>query len=226
MAGQGNRQDNVFTLKPANRVRGGYVPLTDLRFRALLGADNWARLPPAVRARFSKRLEGTGSVTYVGEVVECRMNRLGWVLAQMLRLIGAPLPLSCDTFVPAVVTVTEDEAGGGQFWTRHYGRHSGFPQVIHSVKRFAGPTGLQEYLGGGVGVALTLSVEGEALFFLSERYFLQLGRWQIRLPQWLGPGTLKVGHIDCDGGMFAFTLALDHPLFGALVRQTAMFRDA
>lgn len=226
MAGQGNRQDNVFTLRPATRTQTGYTPLADMRFRALLGADNWARLPLAVRARFSKRLEGTVSVTYVGEVVECRMSRLGWLLAQALRVIGAPLPLSRDTFVPAVVTVTEDEAGGGQYWTRHYGRHNGFPQVIHSAKRFAGKTGLQEYVGGGVGVALTLKVEGEALFFISDRYFLQIGHWQLRLPRWLTPGTLRVGHIDCDGGMFAFTLALDHPLFGTLIRQTAMFRDA
>jgi Domain of unknown function (DUF4166) len=171
-------------------------------------------------------LEGTVSVTYKGEVVECRMSRWGWLLAQALRVIGAPLPLCRDTFVPAVVTVTEDEAGGGQFWTRHYGRHNGFPQVIHSAKRFAGKTGLQEYVGGGVGVALTLKVEREALFFVSDRYFLQLGRWQINLPRWLTPGTLTVGHIDCDGGMFAFTLVLAHPLFGTLIRQTAMFRDA
>jgi hypothetical protein len=44
----------------------------DLRFSALLGAPGWWRLPPAVRERFSKRLDAGASVTYAGEIVESR----------------------------------------------------------------------------------------------------------------------------------------------------------
>jgi hypothetical protein len=36
---------------------------------------------------------------------------------------------------------------------------------------------------------------------------------------------MRVSHVDCRHGLFAFVLRLDHPLFGALIRQTAMFRD-
>ncbi len=55
--------------------------------------------------------------------------------------------------MPAVVSVTEEAAKGGQFWTCPYGRARGFHQVIHSSKRFAGATGLEEYLGRGFGIA-------------------------------------------------------------------------
>jgi Domain of unknown function (DUF4166) len=214
--------DNVIAFRP----RLDAAPLGDMRFRALLGAQGWAALPPAVRARFAKRVEGAASVTYTGEVIECRMSRAGWCLAQLLRLIGAPLPLSRATFVPAVVVVTEDLAGGGQFWLRQYGRDGKFPQVIRSAKRFAGRTGLEEHIGGGIGVALRLTVENASLLFRSDHYFLAVGRARLRLPRWFSPGSLTVRHTDCGDGWFAFTLELEHPFLGMLVQQTAMFRDS
>jgi len=148
--------------------------LGDLRFRMLVGETAWASLPEAVRERFGKSVAGR-AVIYAGEIVECRMSKAGRLLAQLVRLVGAPLPLSSDVFVPAVVSVSEDPEAGGQFWTRIYGRRRGFPQVIHSSKRFAGPTGLEEYIGRGLGIALRVMVENEALHFLSDHYFVKLG---------------------------------------------------
>jgi hypothetical protein len=207
-------------------ARSGADPvLGDLRFRALMGAQAWSRLPPAIRERFSKRLRAGAAVTYVGEIVESRRLRLGWLLAQLSRLIGAPLPLYDDIGVAAVVSVTEDAACSGQFWTRMYGRKRGFPQVIHSSKRFAGPTGLEEYLGWGFGIALAVSADAQALHFHSDHYFLSVGGWRLRLPRWLAPGTLTISHVDRGGGWFAFVLALRHPYFGEIMGQTGLFRE-
>lgn len=197
----------------------------DVRFSALLGTAGWRRLPAPIRARFSKRLEAGASVIYAGRIVDSHRSRLGAVLAQLCRPIGAPLPLHDDIAVPAVVTVTEDAATGGQFWTRMYGRARGFPQVIHSSKRFAGPTGLEEYLGLGFGIALRVSADEQALHFYSDHYFLTLGARRLRLPRWLAPGALTISHIERGDGWFAFVLMLRHPLFGELIRQTGLFRE-
>ena len=211
---------------PAESLVPAHAPeLGDPRFRALLPADAWAALPLAVRRRFSKRLAGGNTVVYVGEVVETMMSRAGWWLAQAARLIGAPLPTARYAGVPSVVTVTEDVASGGQIWTRLYARRKGFPQVIHSAKRFAGPTRLEEYVGRGVGMALTVHAEAEALVFRSAYYFVSLGGWRIRLPAWAMPGALTVTHANQGEGRFVFTLELTHPLLGALVRQTVAFED-
>ena len=123
------------------------ILLDDHRFRKLLSDEDWGRLPLSIWRRFSKRFADGETVVYVGEVEEASFSRPGWWLAQLARLIGGPLPLGADTEVPMVVTVTEDAASGGQIWTRICARSSGFPQVIHSSKRFAGPTGLEEYVG-------------------------------------------------------------------------------
>ncbi|HJZ19619.1 MAG TPA: DUF4166 domain-containing protein [Bradyrhizobium sp.] len=196
----------------------------DFRFRALLSEDDWARLPRATRRRFSKRLAGGESTVYVGEV-EVSFSRIGWWLAQIARLLGGPLPTSRDTGVPGIVTVTEDVATGGQIWTRIYARRNGFPQVVHSSKRFEGSTGLEEYLGFGIGMALRTRVEGEALLFCSAGYVLHLGPLRLRLPALLTPGDLTVSHSDF-GGEFRFTLELVHPRFGMLVRQSGIFKEA
>jgi hypothetical protein len=234
---------------------GSEPELGDLRFRALLGEADWAALPVPIRRRFSKRLAGGNTAVFVGEVIETRMSRAGWWLAQAARLIGGPLPVSRDAHMASVVTVTEDIAASGQHWTRLYARRSGFPHIVHSSKRFAGPTGLEEYVGYGVGMALTIHVEpahvpekhvpdpdrgwepvfreghaptqgGCALIFRAAHYFLQIGRWRIRLPRWASPGSLSVTHAELGDGRFLFTLDITHPRLGRLIRQTAAFQEA
>ena len=199
--------------------------LADLRFRALLPAEAWSNLPLAVRHRFSKRMTGGTTVTYCGAFPEVHANVAGRMLALAARLIGGPLPL---VFEPgaSVVTVTEDAVGQGQVWTRLYARRSGFPQVIHSAKRFAGPTGLEEHVGAGVGMALNVAVESEALVFRSAFYFVTVLGLRLRLPRWAEPGRLTIVHRDLGEGAFAFTLALDHPWLGRLIGQNAIFKDA
>jgi hypothetical protein len=210
-------------LQPLRPPAGGH--LVDLRFCAPLGAAEWDKLPVDVRRRFSKRLSGSAAATYVGRITETRMNRAGRILSQMLRLIGGPLPVCLDTDVASVVTVTEDGATGGQIWTRLYARRYGFPQVIHSAKRFTGSTGLEEHVGFGVVMALRLLVEDGVLTFRSAEYAIRLGRVRLPLPGWLSPGVLTVTHRDTGAGAFEFALDLRHPLFGNLLRQIGRYRD-
>jgi len=202
------------------------ILLDDNRFHALLSDADWGRLPLAIWRRFSKRHADGKTVVYVGEVDVSGFSRIGWWLAQLARLVGGPLPTGSETGVPMIVTVTEDAASGGQIWTRICARKSGFPQVIHSSKRFAGPTGLEEYVGYGISMALRISVEREALVFRSVHYAFQVGPWRYQLPPWLTPGDLTVTHSDLGSGAFRFTLEIVHPRFGRLLRQSAKFLEA
>jgi Domain of unknown function (DUF4166) len=208
-----------------NQDAPGRILLDDNRFHALLPDEEWGQLPLAIWRRFSKRL-AQGRTIYVGEVDCCFHSRIGWWFAQLARVIGGPLPTGRETGVPIVVTVTEDAASGGQVWTRICARRYGFPQVIHSAKRFAGPTGLEEYVGFGISMALRLSVENEALVFRSTGYFVGLGRLRFPLPERLTPGEIIVSHADLGDGAFRFTLEVVHPRFGKIVRQSAVFREA
>ena len=117
-------------------------------------------------------------------------------------------------------------ATGGQIWTRLYARRNGFPQIIHSSKRFSGPTGLEEYLGRGLSVALRVRVRGDAFVFCSDGYFFQAFNRRWRVPNWLSPGALTATHAEYSDGRFEFRLEVSHPRFGLLISQSAVFREA
>ena len=211
--------------------KGGHsVSNTDQRFADLLGARAWASLPPAVQRRFSKRFIAGQAVLYSGHVVATQISAAGRVLAAFAHLIGSPLPGPEGNTGAAAVSVIEDAASGHQNWTRTYERAGRFPQVVHSMKRFAGPTGIEEYVGRGIGMSLDLSVENGALVFRSRRYFFELGRFRITLPHALSPGEMEIVHRDepAYAGIaqaFSFRLTLTHPLFGRLVHQLAYFKE-
>jgi hypothetical protein len=148
--------------------------IEDIRFRTLLGEAAWMQLPDAVRKRFSKCLAPGDIIVYRGEVLATKLSRAGRVLSFLARAIGAPLPLTDGATGPALVVVSEDAHLGGQCWLRIYNRPGRFPQAIHSAKRFRGATGLEEYVGYGIGMALRVTVEDGALLFRSAGYFLAL----------------------------------------------------
>jgi hypothetical protein len=200
-------------------------PLADVRFRTLVGEVAWTRLPEPVRRRFSKRLGPDETLIYRGRVLVTELSRWGSILAFLSRAIGSPLPLTNGACGPALVVVTEDEQLGGQSWTRIYTRAGRPPQTVHSAKRFRGPTGLEEYVGYGIGMALHVAVEDGALVFHSDHYFLSLGRWRLRLPRLLAPGEMCITHREEGNGTFSFRLRLTHRRLGCLVHQLAHFLD-
>ena len=220
----------------------GPEPLGDIRFRQLFTEVQWNTLPPPVRTRFGRRVRTGEALVYRGYVEHNHVNRWGHILNTALKLIGAPLPLDTQNAgAAAVVTVTEapgvNGAYGGQIWMRQYARQDArrpFPQIIQSAKRFTGPTGIEEHIGGGIGMTLKPLVEGEELVFRAQDIFWDVPRprktqdrkkLRLTLPRWLGPKILRAGHEEIGGGEFVFTLQLEHKWFGKMLDQRVRFRD-
>jgi hypothetical protein len=197
----------------------------DARFRNLLAPADWQRLPWPVRRRFTHALADGETTVVVGAVARTHLTLFGSLVSWLLWFVGAPLPLRSSGRVPATVVVTEDSACGGQLWTRIYCSAGQFPQVIHSAKRFSGPTGLEECVGRGVGMALTVHVEDRALVFRSAGYFLRWFGVTVRLPGFLSPGQVEVVHREERDGRSSFTLTLTLAWWGEALRQVAFFRD-
>jgi hypothetical protein len=213
------------TLRPPRAAIASTPVCDDSRLRALVG-EGWHSLPLAVQRRFSKPWTPGETRLYRGRVVETRLSRAGWIYAELARIVGAPLPTDDGATGPSTVSVAENAKIGGQVWTRIYPKLAGFPQVVHSAKRFRGPTGLEEYVGCGLSMDLDVHAADGSLVFSSRRYVWQWGRLRLTIPEWLAPGAMTIVHTQDTADEFSFTLTLDHPLFGRILTQRALYRDA
>jgi Domain of unknown function (DUF4166) len=211
-------QDSARPLQPATNAGPG-------PFRRLLGEAAWQQLPLPVQQRFDRVLAPGESAAFVGEIATTRFTGFGRLTAQLARVAGAPLPLRALERTAAAVLVTEDHGVGAQAWTRIYHEPGRLPQVIRSMKRFAGPTGLEECVAAGIGMALSVHVEQRALVIRSAGYFCRVHGRRFRIPDWLTPGRIEVVHREERAGRFSFTLTVTHARFGVTIQQVAFFRD-
>lgn len=195
-----------------------------LRYPILLG-DNWAILPKSIQKRFVKWTQNRKVIIYQGRLLETRFSKLGKLLSGICWLIGNPLPDKNNVRGPATVIVRECRKNNGQIWTRIYPRKKRVPQVIQSVKKFEGETGLEEMITNSIGIALNLEATPDRLNFISDHYFIKLGRKKFKIPNIFTPGRLCVSHKEAGPKRFRFSLTLTHHLWGELIFQTAIFEE-
>ena len=186
-----------------------------LDISALVAADQWNALSPAIRRRFAS---GHADVSYVGDM-ELRTSLIGRVFGMAASLLGSPLAASRKHAVEATVNVRNDGAGG-VVWERILGNQS-----VRSTKRLGPDGGLEECTSGGLSMHLDVRVEDGALVFASRGYFLLIGPLRIPVPAWLTPGTCRVEHRDVAPGQFRFTMDMHHPLWGHTFHQSGVFND-
>lgn len=195
-----------------------------LRYPILVG-DQWNILPESIQKRVVKWTQNRNVTLYQGRLLETRFSKIGRLLSTLCWLIGNPLPDKSNVRGPATVIVRECRKTNGQIWTRIYPREKKVPQVIQSVKRFEGSTGLEEMITKSIGIALTLEAQKDRLNFISDHYFIKLGKWKLKIPTPLTPGRLCVSHREAGPKRFRFSLTLTHAYWGELIFQTAIFEE-
>lgn len=205
------------TWRPA---RGKGAPAArHLDFERLLGRAAWLSLSADTRARFRT---GAPPRTYEGGM-GVRASWAGLIIAQACRLIGQPLAPWRGEDVPVSVAVHTDR-DGSLVWDRLYRFPKRRPCFVTS-RKVADHRGMVEMVRGGLGMALSVTVEEGALHFRSRGYFLEIGGVRVPLPGLLTPGRAHVVHRDLGGGRFLFSLEFRHPWLGETLSQDGVFAD-
>ncbi len=182
----------------------------------LVGAEGWARLPPAVRARFS----GGEIMREYSGVGEFRASWIGRAFAWLGLALGRPLPLRTGR---ARVLIQVERNAAGELWRRAY-EFAGGHEIVRSVKQEGSGAWLEER-AGPLTMRLKVFEERQALVFECMDFRLRLGRCNLALPLFATPGRIRVEHHDYGGGRFAFTLEARHPWFGVTFAQRCEMRD-
>lgn len=191
--------------------------------REVLGEAAWARLSPAIRARFLDVALDQGPVRHRGVMGTVRRSWLGWLIALACRPFGTPLASGQGQDVPVAVQVFRDAQRDGVTWERIYHFPGRRPVTVASTKCRDAEGEFLEVAAGGVGMWLAVTEEAGRLCFRSRRYFLELFGRRLSLPDWLTPGETLVEHSDEPAGRFRFTMVIRHGLFGETFFQDGVF---
>jgi len=187
--------------------------------------NSWAQLHPNIQSRFRQDPVLGQEIIYEGVMTHIRRSRLGWLFAQLTRVIGNPLTPYAGEDVAMEVKLFKRAGVSGVFWQRTYYYSRRAPYIVTSVKRESSRGELMECVGGGFGMQLDISVREGALHFESTRYFWQIAALRLPLPHWLAPGKTHVVHEDLGGGTFRFTIAMDHNQLGRTFFQQGEFHE-
>ena len=202
----------------------GIARRSGMGLRDIVGDAGWNRLARGIRERLGTEPDEGETRLYRGIMTRVALSWAGRVMAYAGRLLGTPMAWSSGENVPCDVHVYRDERSG-LVWERRYDFGDGPKQVARTVKRCDGKGRLLECFGDKAGMTLRVFEENRALHFVSVDFFLLLGGWKLRLPGLLSPGELHVAQYDEGGGLFRFTMDVNHPVLGCVAEQDGLFRE-
>ncbi len=208
------------TALPAVRCRSANPPT----LAGLLGPAAWARLHPQVRARIAAQADGRRMQVYRG-AVQIRVTAMGWLFAQLARLVGAGFAPTRSRGLTLTARVGHSAELGGVVWERTYHRAGRQVMAVRSCKIRQPDGRLEEHMDRGMILLLDVHERASGLLFRSTGYVQRLWRWRVPVPAVLTPGRLDLTHHQQPDGRFRVVLSLHHPWFGEIFRQDGSFEE-
>lgn len=198
----------------------------DNTYRYLLGNKYWGKIKPEIRKRFSVKPTEDGCICYAGKMDAVRLNVMGWLFAQVCRVIGTPLAPLTGENVPMQIQLSKNMNINGVDWKRIYYFKNNNEVTVRSTKSLNNLGQLEEHIGCGFSMALKVfEMEGN-LIFESTDYIFRVGKILLRLPAIITPGVTTVLHEQMYQDHFRFTLSVKHPWFGQTIYQSGVFYNA
>lgn len=185
----------------------------------VLGAG-WEKLPPVIQRHYqiipeqpNFTVNGTMTIAYPV-----------WVkpILMIIRLMGALIDLKGENNQVKVQKWITDNPQV-LYWHRDIQALNGQHTVFASRMEYQQPHELIEFVGGGFGIRLILSVENGKLVYRSQSHLLKLGSWLIPIPDWLVLGHAMIIEEGLSENSFLLDFKIVHPLWGETYSYGGVF---
>lgn len=185
----------------------------------VLGAD-WAKLPPVIQRHYQitvsqKKFSVAGTMA---------IDYPFWVkpILMITRAMGALIDLRGENMQVQVHKWMGNNPSILQ-WRREIQAPDGKETVFSSRMEFQKPYELIEFVGGGFGIRLKLSVEEGKLIYRSQGHLLKLGQITVPIPDWLALGHATITEQALTDDSFLLDFNIVHPLFGKTYSYGGIF---
>lgn len=175
--------------------------------------DDWHKLPLVIQAHYQLQ---QGQQTHNSVASIMRVNYPFFVRPMLFitRLMGGLIDLKGGNMNARVEKWVADGTPNTLFWKRIIQAPDGKRTVFASRMEYQQGNELIEYVGGGFGLRLKLSVENNKLVYRSNGHLWQIGKLKIPIPDVLFLGHATITETAISENQFELDFRINHPLLG------------
>ncbi len=182
--------------------------------------DDWEKLPTVIQQHY-QIIPAQKSFTVTGTMA---ISYPVWVkpILMITRLLGALIDLQGENNQVQVKKWMTDNPQI-MYWRRDIQAPNGQHTVFASRMEYQQRNELIEFVGGGFGIRLRLSVEEGKLVYRSQIHLLKLGGWLMPIPDWLFLGHATIIEEALSEDSFLLDFKIIHPLWGKTYAYGGVF---
>jgi hypothetical protein len=187
--------------------------------------DDWNKLPSVLQQNYQQQADQQTTNVVVGTMY-VRYPKLVRPMLFLTRLMGGLIDLQGDQLMARVEKWSDADQPNTLFWKRTIQAPDGKATVFSSRMVYQHGNSLIEYVGGGFGLYLNLSVENNKLIYRSNGHLWQLGKLRIPISDVLFLGHATIIESAISQHQFQLDFRIKHPLFGETYIYGGVFEVA
>lgn len=201
-------------------------PLSDKPIIKLALGEDWERLHPSLRREHDITPGLPAEVVMHGSLYEVFHSRIAKVFVLPARLFGALVHRKGHDVPTTVRTWTTADDPINVYWHRSFHFPGRPPVIFASRMAYLGGREVIEYVRGGLGLRMRLSLIDERLVYTCTGYQWNYGRISIAIPSWALLGGGAICQYGFSETSFEMAFCMRHPWYGRTFAFSGEFRIA
>ncbi|MEQ1559117.1 MAG: DUF4166 domain-containing protein [Methyloglobulus sp.] len=185
--------------------------------------DDWHKLPLVIQSHYLFQHDQKTSNIVTGTMC---INYTNFVKPMLFitRLMGGLIDLKGDNMNTHVEKWVNSDKPNTLFWKRTIQAPDGKSTIFASRMEYQQDNELIEFVGGGFGLYLKLTVENSKLVYRSNGHLWQMGKLRLPIPDVLFLGHATITETALSEQRFELDFRIKHPLLGETYRYGGIFQ--